>query len=202
MEGLIAEAVDELLLALAGGLEVALEVDVVAPQTLEEAGENVLHLLPHHRVGHVGGDHLDQRVDHPVSRCEGGLDLLDGTEATGDVGLQLFDGVELGDVLHPLVGDPGEAPRAHFLDEHLEGHLLSGPVPESLGQLVIELEDLAGTLPLELGVELGNQRPATHPVKEVGRGRARHLLVVDGAADVDGDEVTFGRSDASCGSVG
>src|SRR5439155_8091286 len=97
VEGLIAETVDELLLALAGGLEVALEVEVGAPQTLEEAGENVLHLLPHHRVGHVGGDHLDQRVDHPVSRCEGGLDLLDGTEATRDVGLQLFDGVELGD---------------------------------------------------------------------------------------------------------
>ena len=54
----------------------------------------------------------------------------------------------------------GEHLALGLLDEHLERDLLARALAEALGEVGVELEDVAGALAVELGVELGHHQVA------------------------------------------
>ncbi len=70
---------------------------------------------------------------------------------------------------------------------------VAGALAEALGQRVVELEDVAGALAVQLLVELRDHDARTDLVEVVGGGEALDRLVVDGALDVDLGVVAVGE---------
>ena len=104
--------------------------------------------------------------------------------------------------LDPLVGELGEHLLLGVLDEHPEGDLFAGALAEALGQRVVELEDVAGPLAVQLLVELRHDDPRADLVEEVGGGEALDRLVVDEALDVDLGVVAVDERRVGVGEVG
>ena len=110
-------------------------------------------------------------------------------DALAAVLAQHVDGLELGDLRDPLVGELGQHLLLGVLHEHPERDLFPRALAEALGELLGELEDVAGLLAAQLDVEGRDEHPGPDLVEEVGRGEAFDRLVVDEALDVDLREV-------------
>ena len=65
--------------------------------------------------------------------------------------------------LDPLVGELGEHLLLGVLHEHLERDFVAGALAEALGELVVELQDVAGALAVQLLVELGHDDARSPP---------------------------------------
>ena len=114
-------------------------------------------------------------------------------EAAAHVVAQRVDGLELADLGDPLVGELGQHLLLGLLDQHLERDFVAGALAEALGQRVVELEDVAGALAVQLLVELRHDDARPDLVEVVGGGEALDRLVVDVALDVDLGVVAVGE---------
>ena len=153
-------------------------------------------------VGDVDGDEIGGRVEHLLAHRELRLDLGVEVEADRDVAAQRVGGVELADLGRPLVGDLGEHLALGVLHEHLERHLVAGAFAEALGEHGVELEDVAGALAVQLGVELGHQDRRADLVEVVGGGEALDGLAVDRAGHVELGVVAVDERGLGVGEVG
>ena len=124
---------------------------------------------PTSALGHLVLDQLRDRVDHLLAQRQLRLHLLHHRHARADVGAQLVDGVELGRLARPLVGDVGEELLLHLLDEDLDGDVVT---LVAAGDRRVELEDVAGLGAAQLLVELGHHRAAADLVEVVVGGEA------------------------------
>ena len=79
---------------------------------------------------------------------------------------------------------------------------VAGLVAEALGQHRVELEDVAGALAVQLGVELGHEHRGADLVEVVGGGETFDGLVVDRAGDVELGVVTVDERGLGVGEVG
>src|SRR5207237_5087534 len=107
-----------------------------------------------------------------------------GPETGGDVFSEGVDGLELGRLAGPLVGDLGQHLLLDVLDEDLEGSILL--LPRRRG---VELEDVARLGAPQLVVELGHDGAAADLVEEVVGGEALDLGGVAVAVEIDGDVI-------------
>ncbi len=73
----------------------------------------------------------------------------------------------------------------HLLDQHSERDLLPGTIARTGSERVVEREDLAGALAVELGVQLVAELTGADRVEVVGPGGLGDLLAVHGRVQVD-----------------
>ena len=199
-----AHAGDELLLVLAGGGEVLRDrhAQALLLEPVREVVQAPLHLVVHERLGHLLGHERGGGLEDLLPHRHRGLHAGVHVEAGAHVVLQCLDGVELADLAHPFVGELGEHLLLRVLHQDLEGDLVAGALTEALGQRVVELQDVAGALAVQLLVELGHDDPRADLVEVVGGGEPLDRLVVDEALDVDLGVVAVGERCLAVGEVG
>ena len=132
------------------GRQVLLDRGSLVVEAVDEVVEPALHLLLDQRLGDVDVDRpptvssrLSRTASWPWIRRTVSIRLRMSAS-------QVLQGVELAGLLDPLVGGFGEDLALDLLDQNLEGDLLAGPLAPALGEDVVEPDDVAGRLPLEL----------------------------------------------------
>ncbi len=109
-------------------------------------------------------------------------------ECVHEVGAQLVDGVELGYLARPFVGDFGQHFFLDALDEHAEVDFAL-----AARHVGVERDDVARLRTTERGVESVDKRAAPDLVGQVGGVESGERLVVLRAVNVDDDVVARTR---------
>ena len=110
----------------AGHLQILVKGDALRGQLLLEVVGHLLSLQIHHGIGDIAGDALGHLLhQHVLEGPLSGLLALPG-DLLLQIGLQLLQGVELGDVLGKLVVDGGHVLGLDLVDLHVEDDGLAG----------------------------------------------------------------------------
>src|SRR3954454_23329908 len=185
---------EDLVLALAGDLQVALACDPLVAERVHHAVPQLAGARLDERVGHLDRRVVDDGVEHGFAELRLDALLVGLAQLAGDVLAQLVERVEAGGVGGEVVVELGQLLALDLVDGDGELRLAA---PELLGAVVLGERDrdralLARLGPEELRLEAGHEPVGAELDELVARLAARERLAVDRAAEVHDDEVAGG----------